>query len=125
MPQGLDSEHEVHRGGKGVGAEIELGDRGPASEPLTGEFRVNPAVGDAEAGHLRPVEHIFQARAGAATEVEYASCTTVRDTGPQQIVQHLPMPQGLQLFCRVSLLDGPICGGAALCFRYRLWFAED
>ena len=89
LDEGLDPESQVHRSGKRVRAEIELEDRGPSTQSLTRELRVKPAIGDAEAGNLRPAEYIFQARAGAAAEVEYAPRTAFHDTSPQEIVHEV------------------------------------
>jgi len=89
LDERLDPESEVHRRGKRVRAEIEFEDRGPSTKSLTCELCVNPAIGDAEAGHLRPAEYIFQARADAAAEVKYAPRAAFRDTAPQEIVHEV------------------------------------
>ena len=50
---------------------------------------MNAAIGDAEAGDLRPAEYVLQARADAAAEVQYAPRAALCDTGSQEIVHEV------------------------------------
>ena len=51
---------------------------------LAGKFAgiLRVSVADAEAGNLRPTEYVFQARADAAAEVQYAPRAGFCDMGP-------------------------------------------
>ena len=89
LDEGLDTKSEVDRRWKGRRAEIELAYACPSAESRASELRLDGAVGDTEAGCTCPAEHIFQARAYAATEVEYALSAAISHSGPQKIVHEV------------------------------------